>query len=76
MKLECISCGSERVVSVLGKVSDMCCISTYENEKNGYVPDELGIGGGDHIEFDYCLECGQIQGSFPVMDVEWEEDEE
>jgi hypothetical protein len=31
----------------------------------GYVPDDMGIGGGDYVEFDYCLQCGQIQGRFP-----------
>ena len=26
----------------------------------------MGIGGGDYIEFAYCLDCGQIQKDFPV----------
>lgn len=31
----------------------------------GYVASDMGIGGGDYIEFGYCLDCGQIQGEFP-----------
>ena len=27
----------------------------------------MGVGGGDHIEFTYCLTCGQIQDNcFPI----------
>lgn len=33
----------------------------------------MGIGGGDYVEFDYCLDCGQIQGTFPVPKHEIEE---
>jgi hypothetical protein len=36
----------------------------------GYVPDDLGLGfthgGGDHVTFSYCLNCGQMQGRFPL----------
>jgi hypothetical protein len=30
------------------------------------VPRDLGIGGEDDVHFLYCLDCGQIQGKFPV----------
>lgn len=45
------------------------------NEHEGYVPQEFGVGGGDYIEFSFCLECGQIQrgvGGFPLPLVELE----
>jgi hypothetical protein len=32
----------------------------------GYVPSCLGVGEGDYVEFEYCLDCGQIMGKFPV----------
>jgi len=32
----------------------------------GYVPRDMGIGGGDYVKFSYCADCGQIQGEFPV----------
>jgi hypothetical protein len=42
-----------------------------QNEAVDCVPDNLGIGGSDYMEFSYCLECGQIQDTFPVDDPEW-----
>jgi len=37
---------------------------------NGYVPDLSVIGDeyGDYIEFEFCLDCGKIQGTFPISD--------
>ena len=35
-------------------------------EQIGYVPSSLNIGGGDYVEFKYCLSCGQIQGKWPA----------
>jgi hypothetical protein len=35
-------------------------------EVDGYVPSGLNIGHGDYISFHYCLDCGQIQGEFPI----------
>ncbi len=55
---------------VSGKSSDCNCIYFEELglEINGYVPYDLNIGGGDYIEFKYCLDCGQIQGTFPISE--------
>jgi hypothetical protein len=37
-------------------------------EYDGYVPTGIGIGGNDYLEFDYCLNCGQIQDvGFPFL---------
>lgn len=49
-----------------------------DRDYDGYVPTDVGIGGGDYIRFEYCLECGQIQGEFPVPDppIEGGEDDE
>ncbi len=33
---------------------------------DGYVPNDLGIGGGDYVEFRLCLNCGQMQGNYPM----------
>lgn len=32
---------------------------------SGYVPGLPGIGGGDYIEIEICVECGKVEG-FPV----------
>lgn len=64
----CNTCRSKRLGTVGGKTSDCCCYRFNGKESDGYVPGGVGIGGGDYIEFKYCLECGQIQGDFPVSD--------
>ena len=65
--MACQKCKSEKTASVVAKCSDMCNFETTEYEKNGYVPEGFGIGGGDYINFEYCLDCGQIQGKFPIV---------
>jgi hypothetical protein len=75
----CESCGSDRVLSAQGKCSDLTSFSIGSIQKNGgYVPSDMNIGGGDYIEFDLCLECGQIDGHWPCpeTDLEREEDDE
>jgi hypothetical protein len=62
-------CGSERIARVSGKTSDMCYFEVDSKERNDYVPSNVGIGGGDYVDFHYCLDCGRIQGSdFPVSE--------
>lgn len=62
----CQKCKSDRVISMYGKVSDMCHASIGDMEHEGYVPSDLGVGGGDDLDFELCLDCGQIQGEFPL----------
>ena len=74
--MECQRCESTRVLEIQAKCNDMFSMWMDEKEYQGYVPDEIGIGGGDYIEFAYCLDCGQIQKDFP-LDIEdsFEDDE-
>jgi len=71
-------CGSERIAYVSAKCSDMCNVSIGAKELNDCVPRDMGIGHGDYVEFSYCLDCGQIQGEFPLekTDLEGSEEEE
>ena len=62
----CQQCRSPRLARVLAHCSDMCAIDLAGKHTSGYVPRDLGIGGGDDVHFLYCLDCGQIQGKFPV----------
>ena len=64
--MACDKCNSKRVVSISAKCSDLCSSSFQGHEKQGYVPDAIGVGGGDYADFSYCLDCGKLQGSFPV----------
>lgn len=63
-------CGSRRIYGVSAKCSDTCTFWSKNGPSaqrmEGYVPDDAGIGGGDYIEFSYCLDCGRIQGDFPL----------
>lgn len=64
--MECQRCGSARVLSAQGKCSDLCFARIGDGpEHDGYVPKGLGIGAGDNIDIDLCLDCGQAQGEFP-----------
>ena len=71
--MTCQRCGSSRVLSVFAKCSDMCVVSMNGHEKEGYVPRDLGIGGGDDVDFNLCLDCGQVEGVFPLPKSEFED---
>lgn len=69
--MQCDKCGSDRIMQINGKTSDCCWVKFPEGrEYDGYVLGGLGISksdsGGDYIAFDYCLDCGKIQGEFPI----------
>lgn len=63
----CSTCCSTHLAFVGGKVSDRFNAFDYQTDSDydGYVPEDLGIGSGDYIRINYCLDCGQIQGDFP-----------
>lgn len=63
---QCSRCQSTRVATVSAKCSDAFWISLNGADHDGYVRPEFGIGDDDYVEFDYCLDCGQIQGTFPL----------
>jgi len=68
--MACQRCGSLRMAHVCAKCSDMCSFQTKWRNSHDYVPGDAGIGGGDYVEFDYCLDCGQIQSEFPLPAME------
>jgi hypothetical protein len=71
-------CGSERIVNVSGKCDDRFSATQVDTQfriDSGYVPYEIGIGGGDYINFEYCLGCGRIQDwQGPLNDLGSEEE--
>ena len=69
----CLKCGSTRIADVSGKCSDCCSLIYDGHSDSGYVTGGIGIGGGDYLEFRYCLECGQIQDKFPVEDPDFDD---
>jgi hypothetical protein len=64
--MSCQRCNSERLCSACGKCNDTFSAGVGNNNMEGYVPTDLGIGGGDYLEISYCLDCGQLQGKFPL----------
>ena len=62
---KCQRCNSSRVFSVTAHCNDLCVVSYADNHYEGYVPYGMGIGGGDDVEIDVCLDCGQLQGTWP-----------
>lgn len=64
--MSCKRCSSNRVAGISGKTSDLFYMRIGDKEHNGYVLSGFGIGQGDYIDFNYCLNCGQIQHKFPI----------
>ncbi len=70
--MNCNGCDSTRLCYVQAKCSDLSNIHIGDKELDGYVPDDLGIGGGDYVDFGFCLDCGMIRGKFPKDQTELE----
>ena len=76
MKCDNENCNSKRIAFINGKTSDMCQFQYEDIDKDGYVPQGIIIGDdgyGDYIRFHFCLDCGKIQGNFPISDNQVEE---
>lgn len=74
--MECQKCGSDRIMIISGKCADLFYASYKSHEIDGYVPDDIGLkDGGDYVDLDYCLECGQIQGEWPISDPDFEDND-
>lgn len=65
-KATCQRCGSMRIAGAGAKCSDLFHVTIGDRERDGYVPYDLGVGGGDYLDFDWCLDCGQMQGEWPL----------
>jgi hypothetical protein len=61
----CQRCESPRILHVSAHGRDCNYFRINEFDYDGYVPPDLGVGNGDDVEFSVCLNCGQMQGSFP-----------
>lgn len=71
------TCGSSRHARVSAKTDDRACVAIVGGRAvGGYPPSDMGIGGGDYVNFTYCLDCGRIQGKWPLPPCELEQPEE
>lgn len=73
--MTCDKCDSVRIISVDGKVSDLCSLEYKGDEYFGYVPvehKEICLSCNENmLNFRYCLDCGKLQGEFPVGEPDW-----
>jgi len=74
--MSCDVCGSNRILSVTAKCSDCCAVDFNGADQSDYVPSDCGIGGYDYISFQLCLQCGKVQGEFPLDDPEFSQKDE
>jgi hypothetical protein len=75
----CQKCKSKRVMHVNAKCCDLCFVRINGKESDGYVPTDTVFGKdgwGDYVEFDVCLDCGQMQGEWPNRPTRLETGEE
>jgi hypothetical protein len=73
---DCQRCKSARVIKFNGKSGDLSSVWLGGKEHDGYVPSDMNIGGGDYVRFYVCLDCGQMQGNWPVPRTDMEDDGE
>lgn len=64
--MTCQRCQSERIAEISAKSKDLNLVWLGDHETDGYVPSDMGIGGDDYVEFAWCLDCGHIQGNWPL----------
>lgn len=72
----CKRCNEVKLAYISARCKDMCFFITYQDSYEtvnefssfeSYPPMDVGLmGDGDNVTFIYCLNCGQIQGQFPV----------
>lgn len=57
-------CAHPRVFSISGQCNDLCFWShpSGRRQEDGYVPNGLGLGGGDDLDLEICLDCHQLIG--------------
>ena len=74
-KTACHRCGGKQVASVFTKAPDATWWRLGAHEHEGILS-YSGVGSGENVQFDYCIDCGQIQGEWPMPKRAWDELEE
>jgi len=64
--MACQRCNSDRILSASAHCRDLGVFEIHGQVHDGYVPGDLGIGEDDDVSFDLCLDCGQMQGAWPL----------
>lgn len=64
------TCDSERIFSISAKSSDLNFCEFNGKKHDGYAPLVKNVCSGDYVDISVCLDCGKVQGKFPVEDPE------
>ena len=60
-------CGSYRILKLDAKCGSSCSIQIRNKDWEHSIPKDTGIAGKCmDIGFSFCMECGQMQGNFPL----------
>lgn len=62
----CQRCGSSRLCEVFAHSKDSSVVKFAGQEHDGYFPEIKNVCGNDDCDITVCLECGQLQGEWPV----------
>ncbi len=57
----CMCCENPKIATISAKCSDKFMFNSKGIKYVGYVPYDIGIGGGEYISFELCLSCGKIR---------------
>lgn len=68
--MACQRCNSQRVLHFGSKCSDLYNASMNGVDYEGYSLYGVNLTGGDYVTGAVCLDCGQLQGKWPVSPVE------
>lgn len=65
-KAKCQQCKSARVATMRAHTDNQCQWKGDGYNHSGDLPESVGLGKRNIIKFAYCLDCGQLQGDFPI----------
>lgn len=68
--MTCQRCNSKRVLNFNGKCSDLYSADMNGMSYEGYALHSVNLDGGDYVGGAVCLDCGQLQGKWPVDPIE------
>jgi len=54
-------CDDPKIALINAKCEDQFMLRTKDIKYDGYVPYNLGLGGGEHLQFSVCLSCGKLE---------------
>ena len=69
---KCQKCESFRILDFYGRVRDAFSAQILTKDYGGYVPYDIGLGGDEDLKGSLCLDCGQLQGTWPLPSAEIE----